>query len=330
MAMLTEPNQPTIREDLSDELVVVDAKSTPFTTMVAKGAPPENTLYEWPVDAYAAVATTSTIDGTAVGSSEYENAAASRVKIQGRVHYRRRVPAVSKLAASLSNVAGVGRGKEYQRAVFKKLVELKRDMETINLGEQESDADDGSTTGYVTRGLGKWIQNGAQTDLPVNASFRTPAASIHTGVTSEMVEADVQDVMESMFDQTGTRGDYTLVCGTKIKRQFTEFMAITTPGTGNVSQRTFNQDATENKIELHVDVFEGDFGTVHLLVDQFMPDNRTAYVLDMSMLEIRPHEKPGHEELPQDGSGRRGIVDAIWGLCCKNPLGLGKFDTTAT
>lgn len=330
MAMLTEPNQPVIREDLADELIVVDMHKCPFTTMVRKGKRIDNMLFEWPVDAYAAAAITPTVDGTAVGSGEYEDPAASRVKLQGRGHYRRRVPAVSKLAAEVSDVAGVGKGREYPKGVQKKLVELKRDMELTNLGEQESDADDGASQGYQTRGLGKWIQNGAQTDLPVNASFRTPAASIHTGVLGSMTESHIQGVLESIWGQTGGNQSYQTFCGSKVKRQFTEFMTAGTQSTTVLPLRRFTQQAESNKIELHVDVFEGDFGTLILIPDNFMPDAYTAYICDMDMLEIRPHTMPGHEKLANDGSGERGVVDAVWGLCCLNPLGLGKIDTTAS
>lgn len=326
MAMLTEPNQPLIREDLSDDMIIVDMKATPFMTMVKKGPRPENSLFEWPADAYDAAATTSTIDGTAVTDSEYQNPATNRARLQGRVHYRRRVPAVSTLAETLSNVAGVGINAEYRVAVKKKLIELKRDMEKICLGDQDSDADDGSSNGYITRGLGKWIQTSAQSDLPVPAAFRTPTGSIETSATASLTEGDVQDLLQSIYEQTGTPKTYTLICHPALKRRFTDFMSIVAPGTNNVALRRYNQDATANKIEWHVEIFEGDFGTVSLVSDLFMPESGRGYVLDMDLLEIRSLKAPGHQELPIDGSGRRGIIDTIFGLCVKSPLALGKFD----
>jgi hypothetical protein len=60
---LIEPNQVGIREDLSDEIAVADAKNTPLVTMAPKGAKPGNMLMSWQVDAEHDVSTAGTLDG---------------------------------------------------------------------------------------------------------------------------------------------------------------------------------------------------------------------------------------------------------------------------
>ena len=183
-------------------------------------------------------------------------------------------------------------------------------------------------------GLGKWIQSGAQTDLPVNAAYRTPSASINTTATTSLTEANVQDLLQSIYQQTGSVKTYRLVCGPNLKRAFTGFTRTQFASTNVASAiRTLNSDAESKKITSTVDIFEGDFGTLELVPSLFLAlDASTAeqlsrgYVLDMDMIELRYNRKPRFQELEDRGGGSRGIVDAICALCVKSPLGLGKFD----
>jgi hypothetical protein len=225
------------------------------------------------------------------------------------------------------------------RAVTKSLEQLKRSMEAAFCSDQESVEQSGSTP-YKTRGLGKWIQNGAQSDLPVNASYRTPTGSINATATASLTENNIQDMLQSIYEQTGKGQTYSLVCGPALKRQFTSFTR-TQFGSTNVASaiRVLNQKS-ENKIVSTVDIFEGDFGTLELIPSLFLAadasgagatavKNGRGYVLDMDMVELRYNRKPRFQELEDRGGGPRGIVDAICALCVKSPLALGKFAPTA-
>ena len=339
MAATSITSQTGIRQDLSDLIAVVDAKSCPVISMAKKGAEPINPLTQWQADAFnAATVPAGVLSSSDVSSSDFVDNAANRVLLSARIQKFREVPSVDDLAQHVSEVAGIGKKKEMARAVSKSLEQLKRSMEAAFCSDQEGVEQSGSTP-YKTRGLGKWIQNGAQSDLPVNAAYRTPTASINTTVTASLTENNIQDMLQSLYEQTGKSQTYSLVCGPALKRQFTSFTRTQFASTNVASAiRVLNQK-DENKIVSTVDIFEGDFGTLELIPSLFLAkdaavnaaavQNGRGYVLDMDMVELRYNRKPRFQELEDRGGGPRGIVDAICALCVKSPLALGKFAPTA-
>ena len=334
MAATLITNQVGIRQDLSDLIAVVDAKTCPVVSTAKKGSEPINPLTQWQADAFATTGVPSGVLSNAdISSSDFIDNAANRAILSARVQKFREVPSVDDLAQNISEVAGIGKKREMAKAVTKSLEQIKRSMEAAFCSDQESQEQSGASP-YLTRGLGKWIQNGAQTDLPVAAAYRTPTASINTTATASLTEANVQDVLQSIYEQTGKVSTYSLICGPNLKRAFTGFTRTQFASTNVASAiRTLNQDAEAKKITSTVDIFEGDFGTLELIPSLFLAkDGSTAeqlsrgYVLDMDMVELRYNRKPRFQELEDRGGGSRGIVDAICALCVKSPLGLGKFD----
>lgn len=334
MAATLITNQVGIRQDLSDLIAVVDAKTCPVVSTAKKGSEPINPLTQWQADAFATTGVPSGVLSNAdISSSDFIDNAANRAILSARVQKFREVPSVDDLAQNISEVAGIGKKREMAKAVTKSLEQIKRSMEAAFCSDQESQEQSGSDA-YLTRGLGKWIQNGAQTDLPVAAAYRTPTASINTTATASLTEANVQDVLQSIYEQTGKVSTYSLICGPNLKRAFTGFTRTQFASTNVASAiRTLNQDAEAKKITSTVDIFEGDFGTLELIPSLFLAKNASTaeqlsrgYVLDMDMVELRYNRKPRFQELEDRGGGSRGIVDAICALCVKSPLGLGKFD----
>jgi hypothetical protein len=332
-------SQTGIRQDLSDLIAVVDAKTCPVISMAKKGAEPINPLTQWQADAFnAATVPAGVLSNTDVSSSDFVDNAANRVLLSARIQKFREVPSVDDLAQHVSEVAGIGKKKEMARAVSKSLEQMKRSMEAAFCSDQEG-VEQSGVTPYKTRGLGKWIQNGAQSDLPVNSAYRTPTASINTTVTASLTENNIQDMLQSLYEQTGKSQTYSLVCGPALKRQFTSFTRTQFASTNVASAiRVLNQK-DDNKIVSTVDIFEGDFGTLELIPSLFLAkdaavnaaavQNGRGYVLDMDMVELRYNRKPRFQELEDRGGGPRGIVDAICALCVKSPLALGKFAPTA-
>jgi hypothetical protein len=338
MAATLITSQTGIRQDLSDLIAVVDAKSCPVVSMAKKGAEPINPLTQWQADAFGAPTLAGVLSNSDVTASDYEDQAANRVLLSARIQKFRRVPSVDDLANTVSEVAGIGKKKEMARAVSKSLEMLKRDMEATFCSDQNSREQSGSNA-YLTRGLGRWIQNGEQGDLPVNANYRTPTGSINATATASLTENNIQDMLQSLYAQTGKVSTYSLVCGPTLKRQFTSFTRTQFASTNVASAiRVLNQK-DESRLVSSVDIFEGDFGTLELIPSLFLAadasvnaaavQNGRGYVLDMDMVELRYNRKPRFQELEDRGGGPRGIVDAICALCVKSPLALGKFAPTA-
>jgi hypothetical protein len=343
MPGLTEPVQVGKREDFADVIAMVDYKDTPFTSMCPKGTEPANTLYDWQMDAYAAVALGGIVDGVDVQTTDYVNPASQRAKAHGRIQKFRSAFMVSDLAQNVSDVAGIGKRGEMQRAVKKTIVQIKRNMEATFCSDQDSQADNG-TLPYLTRGIGAWINAGevAITDTATACppAFVTPAGSVITKTTATTLESDFNNATGSIYSQTGQQKDFDLLCGINLKAQFSSYAAWVPSAITTVPLRRYNQDATSKSIIATVDFWQGDFGSVKLILSLFLAANATGaaaaniingrgYLIDWDQLELRYNRMPGYQENPNLGGGPRGYIDAVAGVVVYNPLGLGKVAPTA-
>jgi hypothetical protein len=330
MASLLEKDQIGKRESLADLIALVDAHDCPVVSGAKKGAKPGNTLMQWQASAYDSAVATGTVDGTDVTSSDYQNPGANRAIVSNYVQIHRRVIRVSPLALEISNVAGLK--DEMANGIASKLVEIKRDMETTYLSANDAQADAGGSTPYLTKGLGTWISTAGGSVLQVPSAFRTPTASIETtATTANITDTTVQDVLASIYSETGSIKSFMMPLGRTLKRAFTDRLTGTrsvTDASNNIAAtqvRTFNPQSGK-KVSIVVDYFEGDFGTVALVPDNFMPAQTDGYVLDMSGIEIRYGKLPEVKDLPDAGGGPIKMLEAVAALIVHNPLAHGKFD----
>lgn len=326
MPALFERSQVGKREDLADYISLVDAKDTPIVSMVPKGSKPGNTLLQWQADNMPSPVSTGSVDGVDVSS--YENLNSGRALINNYIQVFQRAIRVSPLAVDVSIVAGLR--DELAGMIAKGIKLLKRDMELTVSSDNDMQADNG-TVPYLTRGLGSWIQNGAQALNPVPSAFRTPSASINTTATGSFAETDAQGVLTSIYGQTGQFKTYDTVVGTSLKRAFSNLLYTTTASGTNQYQsiRTLSRDASSDVYSASVDVFNGDFGSLRLHPSTFLPNAFRGYVLDMDLLELRYTNMPEVTELPDAGGGPARLIKAVAGLVVKNPLGLGKFSAAS-
>jgi hypothetical protein len=324
------------REDLSDAMVLIEPGDTPLFSLCKKSKEPTNVLFQWPIDKYNSPQTAGVMADADVTS--FDDQHANRQLLSGRIQKVRRSFQVDDLVEQVSDLAGVGKKQAFNKAAAKALVELKVDIEAIMGSDHDSQAQTGPSTPYKTRGIGSWISSSAQADAAtaVHADYLTPAASINTTATASLTENNVIDVLESMFKVRRARRNYDLVCGTGLKRAFTNFIR-TTAGSTNVmsSVRTFNSNVSDKKIVNTIDLYEGDFGVLSLHVSTYLAHGAAAavsaargYVLDMDLVSIGFNRKPRMEELEDRGGGRRGFCDAIFGVAVSNPQVLGKFAAT--
>ena len=199
-----------------------------------------------------------------------------------------------------------------------------------------------------------------QTDASGN-DYQTDFSDTGTTTTANMTEDQVNAVLQSVYEQTGKISTKTLLCGPNLKKRFKDFTAVTVGSNAAATvARSYNAPLADKKVISTVDVYEGDFGTIQLMPtlwnafhnfssgtsgdkghawagtdpDSTEEGNQNAganpnlaygYLLDMDLLELRFHQLPQVQPLPNQGAGERFAVDAIAGLCVKNPLGLGAF-----
>lgn len=339
MANLTEPSFSSgKREELADLIALVDAKDTPFTSMAKKGSKPGNTYFRWQADRLPTPKTTGTVDGTDV--TTYENyvkdgATVYRAELSNYIQIFRRSVRVSPLTQDIAVVAGVR--DELANNVAKGIQALKRDMESTFCGTQGAQLDNG-TLPYQTRGLDKWLQPSGSIDtvLPYDTQFATPAANRSTATTATLTETVVQNVLTGIYTQTGQYRDFDLLCGSTLKRAFTNLAYTTTQGTGTAPMtaiRTLNRESDSQNYISSVDVFEGDFGKLRLHPSHFLRVNNGVgntfggYVIPFDQVEIRyGGNVAGVRALPNAGGGEARLIEAVAGLCVYNPLAFGVFD----
>ena len=329
------PNFSGLREDLADVISIVDNKNTPVTSTARKGADITNPgVFSWQADEYK----DPSFDGVLTNAdvSTFDDASSSRALLSGRAQKFRRSVKVDDFT-QISDIAGIGKNKAFAHSVSKSLVELKRDIESAVCSDRDSQ-EQASTNPYRTRGLGSWINASAQTDLPVPAAFRTPSGSINTTATASLTESEVQAVLQSMYQVTGTMNSMMLVCGPELKRAFTNFTRFAggTDDKAGLSIRTFTQSAESKKIVASIDSFHGDFGVLDIVPSLFLAKDQASavqlargYVMSSDMIELRYGRRPRFQELEDMGGGKRALVDAIAALVCMNPKGLAKFAATS-
>lgn len=336
MAGLTEPNQTGKREDLADIYSIVDMKETPFTTRINKSKKPTNSEFDWLVDAYATPKVAGAIDGQ--DTTDYENHASGRGRLGNYVQIFRRTAKVSRLAENLSNVAGVP--SEIGLASAKKLVELKRDIETTLLQNGvDGQADDG-TKPYLTATLGKWIDTtGPTTPRAVPAAYRTASAQIITTATASLTEdGNVQTLLQAIYDATGMNGEFVLYSGSTLRRRFTDMTRTIANATSTATKvRMFNA-GNGPEVSSTTTIFQGDYGTIEIVSSNFIGNDYTTagntgknvgYLVDMDKIHLRSLKTPGRESFDDMGGGPRIMIEAVCGLQVDNPIGLGKFAPTA-
>lgn len=342
MAESTTYNIVGIREDLTDFLTILEPEDTPKLSMFNKSPRPTSYFQEWQVDNLFPPNFSGVLEG--VDASSFDNAAENRARIGNYVQKFWRRWAVSDIVEA-ADVAGVS--NEVANAKMKKLREIKRDIEAAIGSDNEMQADNGSVP-YLFRGLGMWI-GGTQTVHAVPTLFQTPANSLNNTATASLTETNFNTVFQSIFEQNGGKRAYTLTAGTNLKKYISLFQRVT-GASGTTQTYQVVQAAEQHEIDLHVDLYNGDFHTVTIIPDLFNgllsqsqgvsgtvgasfplsnQSRARGYVIDPDLVGVGYMIGLNNQELPDQGAGRRGLIKTVLTLMVKNPKGLGKFYATS-
>ena len=331
------------REDLADYIAIVDAKSTPFVSMAPKGRDIGNMQFSWQVDNYGAPVLAGVVDGTDVTVASASNPVVNRTRLNNYGQAFRRDLRIGFIAET-QDVAGVT--DELANGIAKKLVEIKRDMEsTFMCTNQAAQMDTGpGGNAYRTGSMGNWLNNTNIANIGACASgspFLPASGAVDTTAAASFTEATAQNVLTAIYSATGTFRDYDCILGTTLKRAFTNLTASGAIQVANAnsiaatSVRTFNQDLSADTFKASIDIFEGDFGRLILHPSTFVGGKNSTslsaqafkgYVIPMDMVEVRYAKLPQVKDLPDAGGGPARLVEAIAGLVVKNPSGFGMFN----
>ena len=305
------------REDLSNELAILAPEETPILSLCSKGKA-SATYSEWTVDSLAAPATTGISEGSDVTS--FSDKFANRARLGNYIQLMRRDYIVSNLQQAVTSVGPAN----VAQAEAKSMREIKRDIEATIASDNEMTVENGAGTPYGMRGLGKWLQSGAQATNPVPADYRTPSGSI---INSTISESSFNSLIGSIFARNGEMNSLTLVANVALRQLISNFTRAQ-PSNAGVTYHV-NQDATSKAITLSVNLYDSDFGLVKIINGNpsCMPTGNTnvGYVLNPKYLGFNTLIPMGATRLENQGGGERGFVDVAGTLCVKHPQAHGKI-----
>lgn len=235
------------REDLTNKIYNIAPVDVPFSSMIDT-TKASATLHEWQTQTLATAAINAQIEGDDVTFA----AATPTVRVQNRTQIMRKEVVVS-LTQEAVDTAGRNGEMVYQMAL--KRAELKRDKEFTLLSNQ-APVTGNSSTARQFRPLCGWITTNASRGAGgVNGSA---VAAATDGTQRALTEALFVSAMQSAWAQGGKPA-----------------YVLTGPKQRSVIS-TFNGGATkfysveDKALTATIQVYEGDFGTVKMVLDRFM------------------------------------------------------------
>ncbi|MDR1817566.1 MAG: DUF5309 domain-containing protein [Puniceicoccales bacterium] len=320
------------REDLLDIVTTLSPQETPLFASTRKGKRPGNVLTEWLTDSLDLPNIAGKIEGEDVTS--HKNPFANRAVVKNRVQTFTESWKVSREQEIISGPTSVKANIADAKA--KALNQLKVNMAAA-LGSDQQAVTAASGVATLTRGLGAWVsdtQSGSGTsDIP--ASVRTPSSSIVS--TNELSETQFNGILQSVYEASGAKKNYTAYLGPTLKRIVTEWKR----GLNAIKDDSLDVpvDGEVKTIVLAVEIYEGDFGVVKLVPDLFLGRaNNTGltsnsryrgYVVTPELLELGFAEAPTAVDQPDQGGGKRGYFEAMMSIRCLHPAGFGKIVAAA-
>jgi len=286
-----------IREDLSDVIYDISPTDTPFLSSIAGKGTVANTTFEWQTDALAAASGTNYhVEGAAVGAA----ATTATARLNNKTQISKKVVEVSGTHEAVNNA---GKKSEMAHQLAKASKELKRDMETSLLAENDSVTGDASTA-RETRGAAHFITTNV-TDAGTSGS--------HAAV----VEADITAVAESTWTQGGEPS--TILLGATNKK-------LVTAMTGRASETRSVVDDNKS-IYNAVEVYVSDFGTFNITLDRFC-DQDVIYFLDHDMWSVEYLRDFQTVDIAKEGDSDKKMLLVEFGLRCGNEKANGKIRYT--
>jgi hypothetical protein len=322
------------QEDWANFITNVETRDTEFINWLPSlGEPVKTRKKEYQVERWAEPKINSHVDGR--DWDNFKPVGEGRAELQAVIQWFDETGAISKLAEDATTIKAIA--KQMAREIPRKMSDMRQDMETNWLEDHESREDNGAE-GYLCRPVGKWIQATAQTHLPVDEDFLTPAASIVTEGTATVTEDHFADMFASMAVQTKKKDTITGFVGMSLKRKFSKFQFfLPSSASTQASGVNFNQDGKSRTILRAVDRYESDAAIVELhlnfwimaITGSAIEQAWTGYFLHRAMWGMGWLQKPAVYRPEFKGGSYKFAMDQIAMMLCKNPKGEGKYAPTA-
>ena len=309
------------REDLTDVLTILAPEETPILSLGNKSKA-NATFVEWTVDKLSTPSDNGVIEGEDVAI--FTDAFAGRARMGNYVQKFRRDYKVSDLQEAVDSVGPA----KLAQAEAKSIRELKRDVEKT-LASANDKTVGGVAQAYKMAGLGAFVNDSPPANL-VPAGFETPSSSVYANTAFD--EAEFNDLITSIFRETGNTNSLTLVADSGLRRKISDFARVSGGVTENV--RSVNYDGNSASIKLSVELYQSDHGIVSIINanPDCMPASTggttttaTGYLVNPEFYGIHELIPMGSTRLPNTGGGERGYVDTTLTLGVYHPQAHGKI-----
>jgi hypothetical protein len=249
------------REDLTDMIYRIAPVDTPFVSGVEREKATA-TLHEWQTQDLATAATNAQLEGD--DSATNSTTVTVRLNNIAQISYK-----VARVSGTQQAVQHAGRSNELAYQAMLKGLELKRDIEVVVAGTNQTKVTGDTTTARTTASVLSWIK----TNSDKQAAGTDPTTSgtvtrVDSATTRAFTEAQLKNVLSLIWIQGGNPD--TVMTGAFNKQQFSTFVGRASP----------IQDAKNKKITASVDAYESDFGTLKVVANRFTRA-RDVLVLEM-------------------------------------------------
>lgn len=326
---------------------MLEPQKTPYTSSVAKTSEAKAMLSEVLGDRMRAPRLNGSREGTAGGKGG--NKAIKRARFGNYMHRATDEWAVTleqQLISRRGGTAGVTNEADWQRA--KTMSEFKRDIEAVNMSNNDGQDGSGGDADMKTRGVMKWLTPSGTTLTPtIPNDFRIPGgsasgAAVDAGGSLSCVfthgntepqlftEDQFNKVLKNMSKIHGGKETYDLIGGDNVIETIDHFERLIASST--VTAYTVPHFGGEATINMMVNIYESSFGKVNAIGSQFVQcdsngvgDANAAAILKMDLWYLDTLQELDEVETYKNAGGEGGTFLTEWQNMCLSPRGNGKL-----
>lgn len=286
-----------IREELADTIYDISPTKTPFLNNAGRGSV-VSTFPEWQTDSLEDVdPANAQIEGNDYTTFD---AIAPTSRLGNRTQISAKTIIVSRTAERTKKA---GRKSEMKYQTARKMKALKRDIETIALSNQASDAATDSTarkTGSFTAFL---VTNVDKAGDGTNPVYTTEPDDTYTdGTPRNFSETIVKNVMESCY--TNGAEPTTMMVGPKNKVNFSSF-----PGIAEIRKAVNGRSMAD--IIGAADFYVSDFGDLAVIPNRFMRTSEALFI-DWKYVKISYFDPFDLQDLAKTGDATKKLLITEW------------------
>ena len=296
----------TIREDLQDALISISPTETPFMSSIGRRSV-SNTYFEWPVVELAAASNSNRVaEGEAAPGND---APTNALRLANYTQISDKVVEVSDTNEAVN---GAGDAQRKAKQIAFKLKELKRDMETMLVGDNNAAVAGSSGTARETASLSAFLRTnvsrgtGGASGTLSGSTEGFPNAAATDGTLRALTETMLKDVIASCWNE-GAEPTIVL-CGSGVKQK------ISSTFTGSATRY---RDISDKKVVASIDLYVSDFGELQIVPSRFIR-SRDVFVLDPSYARVGYLQTTKQKPLARTGHSDRTLISVEYGLQVDN------------